>query len=399
MTAERSLRVLAVTPYPIVPPVSGGRLRTFHLVNELLRRGHSVTNWMVTPYQETPTWPHEVKPLFDHIPPQARVGLWRKLQAFVSPYPEGVWTSAPPSPADLPKIEFDVAVLFHAQVGRFAVPLIGAGVPVVYSAENVESELARRLAPMALTRMSGVRFRLDAAKFQRFETSLIRRASLVSAVSERDAMELRRLAPGIRVELLPSGADVRGVPFVDHGANRGHVLVFVGTLGYIPNRDGVIWFANRIMPLIRSQYPRATARLVGSSAPKILGDLQGSGIELVGLVPDVRPELAAADVFVAPLRAGSGTRLKILEAFAAGIPVVATSVAAEGLDVVDGLHLAIADDERSFADAVGALFEDSGRRTKMALAARRLVEDRYDWAVIGQRFDSLLRDVVDASRA
>jgi glycosyltransferase involved in cell wall biosynthesis len=388
------LRVLAVTPYPVVPPISGGRLRTFHLVSELLRRGHEVTNWIVTSDDEAPTWPGGAQPATRRFAPRARVGLRRKIEQLLSPYPEGVWASEPPSELALAR-DFDVAVLFHAHVGRFAAALINRGIPVVYSSENVESELARRLAPMALTRVSGLRFRLDAWKFRRFEASLMRRASLVTAVSDRDAAQLRRLAPDVRVELLPSGADIQGVPFVDHRENRGDVLLFVGTLGYIPNRDGVIWFAKEIMPLVRSLHPSATARLVGSSAPSAMEALHGKGIEFVGLVADVRSELAAADVFVAPLRAGSGTRLKLLEAFAAGIPVVATSIAAEGLEVVDGLHLSIADDEMSFADAISALLNHPERRTAIALAARRLVEDRYDWADIGERFEFMLRDVVD----
>jgi len=291
---------------------------------------------------------------------------------------------------------FDVAVLFQAHVGRYARPLIDAGIPVVYSAENVESELARQLAPLALTRMSGARFRLGAWKFRRFEASLLRQASLVTTVSERDAAQLRQLVPNARIEVLPSGADIRGVPFVDHRENRADVLIFVGTLGYLPNRDGVNWLADRILPLVRSGRPKVTARLVGSSAPSAFGALQGNGVELVGLVPDVRPELATADLFVAPLRAGGGTRLKLLEAFAAGLPVVATSIAAEGLDAVDGIHLAIANDERAFADAIVGLLDDPAKRMAMTLAARQLVEERYDWGAIGGRFESLLLGVVGA---
>lgn len=394
--SQRSLRLLAVTPYPIVPTVSGGRVRTFHLISELLRRGHSVTNWVVSTDTDPLIWTEDAaKPILLHIQARARVGLMRKVGGLLSRFPEGPWACAPP-PALPPGVSgFDVALLFHAHVGRFAAPLIRAGLPVIYNAENVESELTRRLAPLALTRMSRARFKLDARKFRWFEASLARRAALVTAVSERDAAQIRKLAPGARIEVVPSGADVRGVPFIDHRENRGDVLIFVGTLGYLPNRDAVSWLVNRILPLVRSSRPRLTARLVGSSVPISLQAIHGDGVEVIGLVPDVRPELGAADLFVAPLRAGAGTRLKLLEAFAAGIPVVATSIAAEGLDAVDGIHLEIADDERAFADAIVRMLDDPARRAAMAGAARFLVENRYDWAVIGEQLESLLRDVVD----
>jgi len=390
-----SLRVLVISPYPIVPAVSGGRLRTFHLVQELLRRGHVVSNWVISPDDGAMDWPDEAaKPSFRRIPVRQRIGVRRKLEALMSRYPEGPWECPPPACLASTADRFDVAVLSHGHVGRFAGPLLASGTPVVYDAQNVESEIVRRLAPLALTRLSGMRFRLDVWKYRNFEAAVVRQASLVTAVSERDAAQLRKLAPSARIELLPSGADIRGVQFVDHRENRSNILIFVGTLGYLPNRDAVNWLVDRILPLVRSRRPKVTARLVGSSPPNALGALHGSGVELVGQVPDVRPELAAADLFVAPLRAGGGTRLKLLEAFAAGLPVVATSTAAEGLDAVDGIHLAIADDEEAFADAIVDLLDDGAKRDGMARAARHLVEEHYDWAAIGERFASLLREVV-----
>lgn len=393
---RKSLRLLAVTPYPMVPPVSGGRLRSFQLVAELLRRGHAVTNWVVSADDEPLTWTDDpIRPTLRHIPAKRRVGLWRKMEGLFSRYPEGPWACEPPALAEV-RGRYDAAILFQAHVGRFAAPLREAGIPVVYCAENVESELAWRLAPLALTRISGARFRVDAWKFRRFEAALVRQASLVTAVSERDASQLRQLVPDARIEVLPSGADVRGVPFVDHGQNHGDVVIFLGTLGYLPNRDAVMWLVNRILPLVRERRPGVTIRLVGSSPPSVFDAPRVEGVELVGLVPDVQPELASADLFVAPLRAGAGTRLKVLEAFAAGIPVVATSMAVEGIEALDGTHLAIADDEHVFADAMVDLLGDPAERMRLSQAARRLVEERYDWSAIGGRLESLLREVVSS---
>jgi len=143
--------------------------------------------------------------------------------------------------------------------------------------------------------------------------------------------------------------------------------------------------------------PRS-CRSFGQYAPSVRGHLVGQvddnvrampaadGVEIVGRVPDVLPRLADGDLFVAPLRLGGGTRLKILEAFAAGLPVVATSKAVEGLDVENGVHAMIADDAPGLARAILALLDDEDGRERLALAARRLVEEKYDWRRIGAKF-------------
>lgn len=384
-----------VTPYPLIPTVSGGRLRNRHLVQQLLDRGHRVENWIVGPSADPPRpWPTADPGLTTRfVPGRARTGVVEKLAALASRYPEPVWACPPPRSAlgDLGRI--DVAILCQAHTGRLLTTFRRLGIPVVLNEQNVESDLARQLAPISPTRLSRARLRSDSRRFERFESRLLAAASLVTSVSDVDAAKLRAMAPRARIEVLPSGADVAGITWQDHGAVRSDRLVVLGTLGYLPNLDGARWLVGSILPTVRLSRPNAHVALVGSSPPADLESLAGPGVDIVGPVDDVADELAASDVFVAPLRVGSGVRLKLLEAFAHGIPVVATSQAAEGLDVHDGVHLLIADDAATFSRAVVRLLEDEDLRRRLSRAARDLVEDRYDWRVIGRRFEELLESV------
>jgi polysaccharide biosynthesis protein PslH len=164
-------------------------------------------------------------------------------------------------------------------------------------------------------------------------------------------------------------------------------LLFVGAMDYHGNIEAVTRFAREAWPRIRQECPELRLTIVGRKPTPAVASLQtaSSGIEVTGTVPDVRPYYREAFAAVVPLRMGSGTRLKILEAMAAGVPVVSTPLGAEGLDVMPQSNILIADTDRELADAVLALKREPSRGAALAAAARELVMKRYDWSAIGQR--------------
>ena len=155
----------------------------------------------------------------------------------------------------------------------------------------------------------------------------------------------------------------------------------------LPCQDAAIWLVRRILPLVRRRLPGVGVSIVGRDPGSAVRALRGDGVEVTGSVPDVVPYYRGATIAVAPLRAGGGSRLKILEAMALGRAVVSTRIGAEGLAVEDGKHLLLADTEEDFAHAVSRLLEDEAARARLAAAARALVVERYDWETIaaGQR--------------
>jgi len=197
------------------------------------------------------------------------------------------------------------------------------------------------------------------------------------------------------VTVIPNGVDcAHNRPGL--AQSRPNALVYNGALTYSANYDAMRWFLTFVYPQIKAKQPGVSLTITGSTQGVELDGLAlDSSVSLTGYVEDVRMPVTEAAVCVVPIRQGGGTRLKILEAMALGTPVVATSKGAEGLAVVDGEHLLIADEPAAFADATLRLLRDGGLRNRLTSSARALVEAKYDWAHIGRRFVDLVEETVD----
>ena len=175
-------------------------------------------------------------------------------------------------------------------------------------------------------------------------------------------------------------------------------ILFFGAINYFPNADGVTYFVDEVFPRIRDRRPDATFRVLGPGAgPDVLAR-RGNGVDIVGMVDDVNPHIDRAAVVVVPLRIGGGTRLKIVEALAKGKAVVSTKLGAEGIDVVDGEHLLLADDPRDIADRVEQVLGDPELARRLGDAGRQLAEERYSWSVVTNRLEQFFDELRAAPR-
>jgi sugar transferase (PEP-CTERM/EpsH1 system associated) len=229
-------------------------------------------------------------------------------------------------------------------------------------------------------------------RLRRYEAEICRRADGVIAVSEADALALRALVPGLRLTVVPNGVDVSAYdPQIPPAPGMAeNALVFTGKMDFRPNVDAVLWFAKEVLPRVRERVPDVRFWVVGQRPhPRLAALRKDPVITLTGSVEDTRPYIAGAAVYVAPLRIGGGTRLKLLEAMAMARAVVATRLGAEGYEVRDGRELLLADDAETFAAAVVSLLRDPARREALGRAARRFVERHYDWSVLAPRVEAL----------
>ncbi|MGC8839804.1 MAG: glycosyltransferase, partial [Anaerolineae bacterium] len=202
-------------------------------------------------------------------------------------------------------------------------------------------------------------------RLRRYEAEICRRADGVIAVSEADALALRALVPGLRLTVVPNGVDVSAYdPQIPPAPGMAeNALVFTGKMDFRPNVDAVLWFAEEVLPRVRERVPDVRFWVVGQRPhPRLAALRKDPVITLTGSVEDTRPYIAGAAVYVAPLRIGGGTRLKLLEAMAMARAVVATRLGAEGYEVRDGRELLLADDAETFAAAVVSLLRDPARR-------------------------------------
>jgi glycosyltransferase involved in cell wall biosynthesis len=287
---------------------------------------------------------------------------------------------------DLVQIEHSILAGYRDAVPPGCRPL------TVLSFHNVAAQQYRRLARLAAGPGDWVVRALKAYLMRGWEGRLAGRFDHCLVVSCADRELLRAQAPGLAVSVVPNGTNADRPPLPE--AEAGNDLLFVGVMGYPPNADGVIHFCRTILPLVRREVPDARLLIVGHSPPEAVRRLAGDGVVVTGAVADVLPYYQQARVCVVPLRAGAGTRLKILEAMALGRPVVSTAVGCEGLEVTDGDHLHVADEPVAFARRVVRLLRARPLREALAARARRLVEERYAWPIIGDRLLGLYRQLM-----
>ena len=278
----------------------------------------------------------------------------------------------------------------------FAAPNVplGGTVPVVLFEHNVEYLIWKRLCALERNPLKRLLLEIEWRKLRARESDLCRSADLTIAVSGEDRTRLQSMAPGARVGDIPTGVDTSYFTPAGRAQIPGR-LVFSGSMDWHPNEDAVIYFGEEILPAIRERVPDASFAIVGRNPTGTLRDAAARlGMVVTGTVDDVRPYLDEAAVYVVPLRAGSGTRMKIFEALGMAKAVVSTTVGAEGLALTDGKEFIAADDPRDFASAVVHLLHDQAHREALGQAGRALVVERYSWDQVAHAFEKLCAEVV-----
>jgi len=270
--------------------------------------------------------------------------------------------------------------------------------PIILGHHNVESDLAARRAFGERRRWRAGLLRRDAIKLRTLEHSAARAATVNIVVSDLDARRLSGIAPNAAIEVISNGVDAAYWRPRPDAAIEGRI-VFAGTLSWFPNRDAISFLLDEIWPALRSTDRHRSLLLVGRNPPAMaVAAARDPCVQVTGFVSDARPYIASASICVSPVRVGGGTRLKILDALAMAKPVVATQLAVEGLDLVEGVHYLRADSAPEFVAQVRRLEDDPVLRTALGDAGRELVAGRFDWRVIGSRLDAAFEHAVSSHR-
>lgn len=390
-------RVLMVTSRLPWPPTEGHQLRSWHLLRALARRHEVTLLSCLRPDDEA--GPDAARP-----PGVARLALHPLRQGML---PTAMQVASGVA-GRLPFVVHRYADTdLQARVGELArdadlvhfdmLPLMACassvppGIPVVYNAHNVEHVLLRSRGDNEKRPLHRGFLRSQTGKLGRFEAAACRRADLVLACSEPDRAQLVELGARDAITV-PNGVDLEGNR-PGEGDDDGS-LVFVGQMGWFPNRDGVEWFLADVLPRILARRPRLRFTIVGKAQGLQVPAGVVGNVEVTGFVDDLRPLVQRASIYVVPLRMGSGTRLKVLEAMAFGKAIVTTAIGSEGIELERGVHAEFADDAQAFAERVLALLDEPARRLALGAHARRLAEARYGWDAIGDamlpHYDRLL---------
>lgn len=338
--------------------------------------------------------------------PAPRVSQTRRFVALASSLPVAVATDHSPegravvraSLADRPDIV--VADFPHADV---LMPARINSASVMFT-HNVEAEIFERHA----RRSNGMRRLVwtdQSRKMDQFESKALGRYDKVVAVSDRDRTALERRYRLSSVEAIDTGVDLdffAATSPANAPGPRGGTLVFTATMSWAANVDGIHFLLDEVWPLLTKARPDIKAVIIGRDPPASLSDKvrqRDLNVVLTGFVDDIRPYVAAADVYVIPLFVGSGTRIKAFEAMAMNRPVVSTGLGVEGLDVRDGETYLRADDASTFTSAILRLLDDRALRERIAGTARQLVEARFSWSKIARQFEAICQDAMKPAQS
>jgi polysaccharide biosynthesis protein PslH len=407
------MRIVHLTPeLPYAPGGSGGSTRQFHLLRRLAEHGHEVT--VVSPVH--PSQAEGSARLAEAgvrlaavRRPDSRVretlgALARRPSLLPALAREPVlawqvdvfWTALRRLAArELESVRPDVITVEHdwAAAWHRALP---AGVPRALTLQNLSWGYYEARARPA-TGAARLALRAEAARFRRFDAAHLDAYDLLIAMSELDR-EGAAAVTRTRCVAIPNGVDLRDWPAAPQPPPGAAPLVlFTGTLSYPPNAEGLEWLLRDVWPRVRERAGDARLRVIGRDPPAAAQRLAGPEVELTGWVPDMRPHFAEADVIVVPILSGGGTRLKVLDGLASARALVSTRPGAEGIDVVDGEHVLLADAPEDFAARTAELLADPARRAALATAGRRLAEQRYEWGALGDRLEHELRALVGSA--
>lgn len=373
------MRTLFLAAEPPLPPNSGSRLRVLHLARQLARDA----DVEFAALGEAPFAAGEPFAFRGAKPDRGRLGAL--VTAWREPYMAAKHASAElarvVSAARPDTIHVEPTYLFSA--------VRGSAAPAVLGAQNVEAEVMQSFAATERRPLHRARWRWEARKTERFERAAARAAAAVTVPSDHDAEVFERF--GARhVVVVPNGVDTSAVAY--RPPAEGATLLYIGHYGYLPNAVAARELVEGILPRVAAKVPEARVRLIGRDAEKICS-LERPGVEIAGQVEDAVAELHRARGLVVPLRAGGGTRLKILEALAAGVPVVSTSFGIAGLDLE--AETLVGESAEELADLTVQVIEDAALARSLSEAGRRLVEERYDWSVTARPLVELHHELAE----
>ncbi|MEM7346184.1 MAG: glycosyltransferase [Chloroflexota bacterium] len=386
------MRILLLTPQRPYPPHQGTTLRNFNLVKELAKRHTVCLLTFLEPDQD----PNDDGPLtewcewVEKIPVPQRTTSLRLRQMLTSRRPDMGWRLWSPQfearlATRLQEKPFDVVEIEGFEMSPY-LATIEATQPkpfILYDGHNAEWILQKRAVQADLKKPkrwpAALYSSIQWQRLRRYEGDLLQRANHTVAMSEPDKVALQDVCPGAPITIVPNGVDLAAYRQFE-GDPIAYDLLFTGKMDFRPNVDAMLWFGQQVLPLIQAQRPDTTFAVVGQRPHPRLDSLRDiPGITITGYVDDVRPYIAGATVYIAPLRVGGGTRLKLLEAMAMGKVIVATTVGAEGYPVVNHQEMILADHPEQFTKEVIALLNNPTQRDKIGQAGRLFAEAHYGW--------------------
>ena len=391
----RIMFLTQVLPYPLD---AGAKTRAYYVIRHLVESGHEVTLVSFTRATDRPEHLRHLRNLCRSLytTPMVR-SRFRDARAFLRslggrkpflavrdwvPAMARLVRHVAAGSADPDAIHADQ--LWMAPYALLARSFVrqNRAVPVVLDQHNAVFQVPRRLAEAETVLLRRAALNLEARKLAQYEARVCSEVDRVVWVTEEDRQSLGSHNPQLKANgacrVIPICIDTDSAQVIERKVNP-HRITFLGGLHWPPNADGIAWFTREVWPAVAAQFPAAVLTVIGKDPPACLLSQRNASIEITGYVEDPVRYLSETAVLVIPLRAGGGMRVKLIEAWSWGLPVVSTRLGAEGIRAEDGANILFADDPRSFADAVLKVCNDPALAARLVSSGLRTVRERYDW--------------------
>ena len=397
------MKILMLTPYLPYPPSSGGQVRSYNLIKNLAK-DHQITLFSLIKDNNELKYIKELEKFCRKVKVFKRPGepwtLRNILRTGFGLYPFLVIRNLVPKEKEavekeLNQNDYD---LIHAETFYVMPHIPKTKVPILLVEQTIEYQVYQHYVQSKSFWLLKQLLNIDVAKIRFWETKFWQKANKVVAVSESDKKKMQSLVKGLDVDVVPNGAGEDLVSLWQKNKKIDKIIVlFQANFLWLQNTEAAIDLVKNIFPLIKKKLPQAVCRIVGQEAYKKLASIKGKSIEIIDLSNDdiegVKKAYHQATVFLAPLKGPGGTRLKILGAMAAGVPVVTTPVGIEGIDAKDGVQVLVRQSEKELAEAVVELIKNKKLYQKISQAARILIEKTYTYKAIAAVLDRIYRQV------
>jgi glycosyltransferase involved in cell wall biosynthesis len=396
------MKVLMLTPYLPYPLLSGGQTRTYNLLKKLAT-SHEITLFAFIRKESEKDFLPELTKLGINVKVFRRRKAWEIKNILLAgfslfPFLVSIYLSRGLKNRLKQELESGDYDVVHAEPFYVVPNLPKLTVPLLLVDQTIEYIVYQHFVEKFKYWIIRPLLWIDVMKIKYWETRYWRQASRVVAMSDDDLKIMQKEVPGLTVDVVPNGVDsnyfdrTKHLPEVSIAKSDGPVVLFVGSSTWLQNREAIDILYKEVWPIILKKIPNAKLWIIGKSVEHFFGKIATNNVR-VAEVEDIREAYFAATVMVAPMYGSGGTRYKNLESFAAGLPVVSTSIGFNGLDVVDGVHVLVREKPQDLANAAIEVIENKILREKLVKNAKLLVKDKYDWEPIATRLSQIYEEI------
>ncbi len=394
------MKILMLTPYLPYPLLSGGQIRTYNLLKKLANK-HDVTLFSLIKDNDEKKYVPELEKYCKNVKVFKRSSkpftLKNILKTAFSSYPFLVIRNHAPEiisavEEELAKNKYD---LIHAETFYMMPHIPKTTIPTILVEQTIEYLGYESYAKKASFLIRAI-LNIDINKIRRWEKHYWKVCDTLIVMSEDDKRYIsNEIKESKKIEVVANGVDTKWFEEVKKTKHKYPTLLSVGTFKWLPNVEAVEFLVKKVWPLIKKELPTAKLWIVGNAPTENVYQYEkrDPSIKVIGRIPDIRNAFSGADVLMAPVFSGKGTRYKVLEAMASETPIVSTSTAVEGLSVKNSVHVMIDDTEQGMANLAIELLNNPKKRETMAQYGKKFVKDNYDWSLISNKLDIIYKRI------